>query len=198
MTTPDHAHQLGPVLPDPVADYMLFHAKKLVAGSGTNPSRVLWSCKFRFPNMGTDTALELLPTLVLRIRNQKTGEILVQTEPVSFGPIAPDRKTVSERFEQRCGERRGESESPGQLAHIDSTSAAILERVCEKFNCTVAVAEECLPPHMRRRRATVNGVESLEQLSEVPADEFLDWCQSKRFKVGGQQAGDAAQKGGDS
>lgn len=124
MTTPDHVDRLGPTLPDPVADYMLFQAKKLVAGSGSNPRRVLWSCKFRFPNMGTDTALELLPTLALRIRNQKTGEVLVQTEPVEFG-----------------------------------------------------------------RRITGD---------EVPADEFLDWCQSKRFKVGGQQAGDAAQKGGDS
>lgn len=124
MTQPGSDQKAAATLPDPVADYMLFQAKKLVAGSGSNPCRVLWSCKFRFPNMGTDTALELLPTLVLRIRNKKTGEILVQTEPVEFG-----------------------------------------------------------------QRVTGD---------KVPVDEFLDWCQSKRFKVGGQQAGDAAQKGGES
>lgn len=69
----------------------------------------LWSCSFPLPGMANDVSLELLPSLELRVRSRSSGEVFMQTEPVSFGALTLDEKTLAERFEDWCVERqRGE------------------------------------------------------------------------------------------
>lgn len=73
--------------------------------SRKNP--LLWSGAFPMPGMGGGVFIEVTRCLELRVVNRVTGEVLAQTMPVSFGPLAPNDKTLAERFEQWCAERRG-------------------------------------------------------------------------------------------
>ena len=106
MTRPEHPR---PPLPDDLTALLRHMAvaevNKLSIGK-KNP--LLWSKSFPLPGMGNDVSIELLPSLVLRVRNRVTDEVFMQTEPVSFGPLAPNSETLSERFEQWCAERRGD------------------------------------------------------------------------------------------
>ena len=105
MTRPEHPRQ---PLPDDLAALLRHMAVAEVHKASIGKKNpLLWSRSFPLPGMGNDVSVEVLPTLVLRVRNRVTGEVFMQTEPVSFGPIAPNRKTLSERFEQWCAERRG-------------------------------------------------------------------------------------------
>ncbi|WP_157576281.1 hypothetical protein [Hydrogenophaga pseudoflava] len=111
MTSPDQTPAALPVpLPEPLAAWVRHLAIQKVLGASPNrDNRVLWSCSFPLPGMGNDVSVEVLPTLVLRVRNRVSGEVFMQTEPASFGPLAPNSKTLAERFEQWCAERRGET-----------------------------------------------------------------------------------------
>lgn len=84
------------------------------AATPQGKARTLWSCSFTLPGMGNDVSLELLGTLVLRIRNRVTGEVFMQTEPVQFGALASDEKTLAERFERWCLERRASTDGTTQ------------------------------------------------------------------------------------
>jgi hypothetical protein len=102
MTQPDQTQDLmRPPLPEPLQAWLRQLAVKKV-GERKGP---LWSCSFPLPGLKNDVSVELLPSLVLRIRNRATQEVYMQTEPVQFGPMAQDDKTLAERFEQWCAER---------------------------------------------------------------------------------------------
>lgn len=106
MTPPEHPSQ---PLPDDLAALLRHMAVAEVHKASIGKKNpLLWSRSFPLPGMGNNVSVEVLPSLVLRVRNRVTDEVFMQTEPVSFGPLAPNSKTLSERFEQWCAERRGE------------------------------------------------------------------------------------------
>lgn len=104
MTRPEHPRQPLPDDLTALLRHMAVAEVHKVSIGKKNP--LLWSRSFPLPGMGNDVSVEVLPSLVLRVRNRVTGEVFMQTEPVSFGPLAPNSKTLSERFEQWCAERR--------------------------------------------------------------------------------------------
>lgn len=107
MTRPVHPPQ---PLPDDLAALLRHMAVSVVQKASIGKKNpLLWSKSFPLPGMGNNVSVEVLPSLVLRVRNRVTDEVFMQTEPVSFGPLAPNSKTLSERFEQWCAERRGET-----------------------------------------------------------------------------------------
>lgn len=114
MTPPKHSAPALPVpMPDVVADYLLRMAKQRMAGTAaTRSTRLLWSCVFPLPGVDGDVVIELLPSLVLRIRNRSTGEILAQTVPVEIGPRAPQARTVEECFLAWCESCKAETAAP--------------------------------------------------------------------------------------
>lgn len=102
MTRPEHPRQ---PLPDALQAWVRQQAIQKV-NTRKGP---LWSCRFPLPGMANDVILELLPSLELRVRSRSSGDVFMQTEPVSFGPLAPNSETLSQRFEQWCAERRGDT-----------------------------------------------------------------------------------------
>lgn len=118
MTQPTQNAQALPVpMPDVVADYLLRMAKQRMAGTAaTRSTRLLWSCAFPLPGVDGDVVIELLPSLVLRIRNRSTGEILAQTVPVEVGPRAPQARTVEECFLAWCESRKAEAATPADTS----------------------------------------------------------------------------------
>lgn len=110
MTQPDQTPNLFKApLPEPLQTWLRQLAIQRVGG---RKGRLLWGCSMPLPGMSNDVALEVLPTLVLRVRNRATGEIYMQTEPVQFGPLAQDDTTLAARFEQWCADRRNDPTQP--------------------------------------------------------------------------------------
>jgi hypothetical protein len=55
-------------------------------GLSTYPyERPLWSRRLSIPKLGADVFVELLPTLVLRVLDRETGQVLAQSMPGEFG-----------------------------------------------------------------------------------------------------------------
>lgn len=100
-------------LPDSVPELMRTMAIQMTRGSGsTARSRPLWSKPF--PSLGhvDNLVLKLRPDLALEISNSSSGQVLMQTEPVDFGPLAQNSKTVEEKFEAWCQMRNRDLAAP--------------------------------------------------------------------------------------
>jgi hypothetical protein len=86
-------------LPAPVAAALLRKAKQYMAHlMYTRKNRPLWNCCFTPAGLGTDVFIELLPDLVLQVRDRATNQVLAQTLPVEFGPQDTSGIDLVERF----------------------------------------------------------------------------------------------------
>lgn len=111
---PTHQPKALPVpLPESAQELMRTMAIQLVTGSGsTKRSRPLWSRPFHPIGQGDSLMVKLRPDLTLEISNSSSGQVLMQTEPVDFGPLAQNSKTVEEKFESWCQMRNRDLAAP--------------------------------------------------------------------------------------
>lgn len=68
----------------------------------------LFRRRLRLPNMGRDVYVELMPNLVLRVRDQRSGQILAQSQSGQIDQLDPVQ-TVD--FDARA-DRMAEDEAP--------------------------------------------------------------------------------------
>lgn len=108
----------------PLGEWLRSLAIQRARGTGSTPrTRPLWSTLLPPLGLGDSLAVELLPTLALRVRNVATGEVLITTEPVDFGPLActgqsgeqrDSGQALADKFYRWCEERRADAGNPGQ------------------------------------------------------------------------------------
>lgn len=109
MTKSTTSNQSPPFpLTAPVAEWVRTMAIQRVRGAGTAVrSRPLWSNDFPSIGLGQNLVIELLPSLVLRLRNRTTNDVLMETEPVEFGPLVAQGEPLKdpERGRARTGRK---------------------------------------------------------------------------------------------
>lgn len=77
------------------SDLLRRQALQKMRGAGsTARTRPLWSSLIPSLVGGQRLVVELLPSLVLRVRDQSTGEVLIQTEPVEVGALVQGNPTT--------------------------------------------------------------------------------------------------------
>lgn len=106
----------------PMGEWLRSLAIQRARGTGSTPrTRPLWSTLLPPLGLGDSLVVELLPTLALRVRNVETGEVLITTEPVDFGPLActgqsgeqrDSGQALADKFYRWCEERRADAGNP--------------------------------------------------------------------------------------
>lgn len=60
----------------------------------------IWSSKLRFPKLGEQVFVEVLPNLALRVRDRATNEVLAQSMPGDFHAVDNDSLSAEQQFHQ--------------------------------------------------------------------------------------------------
>jgi len=71
----------------------------------TRANDPVWAGKLKFPNLGDQVYVELLPSLVLRVRDRETGEVLAQSVPGDFDVPDLPAPVVQKLFESWRAQR---------------------------------------------------------------------------------------------
>lgn len=76
--------------------------QKMRGAGSTARTRPLWSSLIPSLVGGERLAVELLPSLVLQVRDHATGVVLIQTEPVEIGALVLPGKASDEPSKKRA------------------------------------------------------------------------------------------------
>lgn len=108
--TPQALHQM---LRETGGELLRRQALQKMRGAGsTARTRPLWSSLIPSLVGGQRLAVELLPSLVLQVRDHSTGEVLIQTEPVEIGALVQPSPTTEEPGKKRAARTAATRKKP--------------------------------------------------------------------------------------